>query len=53
MTDFSIASLAPAISIEEANDSSFKTIVIFSCVGLLASVCLMTFGIDISVVGLI
>jgi hypothetical protein len=48
MTDFSIASIAAAESAEGTEDSSFKTIVLFCCVGLLASLCLMTFGVDLS-----
>ncbi len=48
MTDFSIASFAPAESVE-ADDSSLKTIVLFCCAGLLASLCLTTMGIDVSV----
>jgi hypothetical protein len=31
-----------------ADDHSPKTIVLFCCVGLIASLCLMTFGIDLS-----
>jgi hypothetical protein len=31
-----------------ADDHSLKTIVLFCCVGLVASLCLMTLGIDLS-----
>ncbi len=48
MTDFSIASIAGAESTEGAEDGSFKTIVLLGCAGLVASLCLMTLGIDIS-----
>lgn len=37
--------LVPAL---RADDRSPKTIVLFCCVGLAASFCLMTFGIDLS-----
>lgn len=37
--------LVPAL---RADDRSAKTIVLFCCVGLAASFCLMTFGIDLS-----
>jgi hypothetical protein len=47
MTDFSIAAIAATQSVEDVHDGSFKTIVLFCCAGLLASLCLMTFGIDL------
>jgi hypothetical protein len=47
MTDFSIASIAAAESVDEAGDPSFKTIALFCCAGLLVSLCLMTFGVDL------
>jgi len=47
MTDFSIASIATTESVEEAGDHSFNTIVLFCCAGLLASLFLITFGIDL------
>jgi hypothetical protein len=31
-----------------ADDHSLKIIVLFCCVGLIASLCLMTFGVDLS-----
>ena len=48
MTDFSIASIAATESVEETNDHSFATIVLLCCAGLLASLCLMTLGVDLS-----
>jgi len=47
MTTVSIASMH-SVSAGRANDQSPKTIVLFCCVGLVASFCLMTFGIDMS-----
>jgi hypothetical protein len=47
MTDFSIATIATTESVEEVHNDSFSTIVLFCCTGLLASLCLMTFGIDL------
>ena len=44
MTTLSMVSMR---SVSEAQ-SSFKTISLFSCIGLVASVCLMTFGVDLS-----
>lgn len=43
MTNLSIASVARIESVEEAR----KTLALFCCIGLMASVCLMTMGIDI------
>jgi hypothetical protein len=48
MTDFSIGCIAWIDSIRETDDDSLKTTVLLSCVGLVASLCLMTFGIDLS-----
>jgi hypothetical protein len=48
MTDFSIASIAATEPVEEANDSSFKTIALLCGAGLLVSLCLMTLGIDLA-----
>jgi hypothetical protein len=48
MTDFSIGSVILIGSIRETDNDSLKTIVLFTCVGLIASLCLMTFGIDLS-----
>jgi hypothetical protein len=48
MTDFSIASIAATEPVEETADSSFKTIALLCGAGLLVSLCLMTFGIDLS-----
>jgi hypothetical protein len=47
MTDFSIATIATTESVEEVHVDSFKTIVLFCCAGLLVSIGLMTFGIDL------
>ena len=47
MTDFSITTIATTDSVEEARDVSFKTIVLFCCAGLFASLCLMTLGVDL------
>jgi hypothetical protein len=47
MTDFSIATIATTESVEEVHAGSFKTIVLFCCAGLLLSIGLMTFGIDL------
>jgi hypothetical protein len=44
MTDFAIASVA---SIVDSEESPFRTIVLFSCIGLVASLCMMSLGIDI------
>jgi hypothetical protein len=48
MTDLSLPSTATIASAENGDDHSFKTILLFSCVGLFASVCLMVAGIDFS-----
>jgi hypothetical protein len=45
MTTNSIASMH---SVRRADGQSPRTIVLFCCVGLVASFCLMTFGIDLS-----
>jgi hypothetical protein len=37
-----------SVSETQADDHSLKTIVLFSCLGLVASLCLMTFGVDLS-----
>ncbi len=47
MTDFSIATIATTDSVEEVHGDSFKTIVLLCCAGLLASLSLMTFGVDL------
>jgi hypothetical protein len=47
MTTVSIFSMG-SVSETRADDHSPKTIALFSCVGLVASLCLMTFGIDLS-----
>ncbi len=46
MTDFSIAAIATTESVEDTHDHSLKTIALFCCAGLLTSLCLMAFGID-------
>jgi len=47
MTTVSIVSMG-SVPEMRADDHSPKTIVLFCCVGLIASLCLMTFGIDLS-----
>ena len=47
MTTISIASMG-SVPETRADNHSLKTIVLFCCVGLAASLCLMTFGIDLS-----
>jgi hypothetical protein len=47
VTDFSLASIASE-SVEDADNQSFKTIVLFCGVGLIVSLCLMTLGVDLS-----
>lgn len=48
MTNLSIASFATIESVEKTDDHSIKTIALFCCVGLLASCCMMAFGVDLS-----
>jgi hypothetical protein len=47
VTDFSLASIASE-SVEDADNQSFKTIVLFCGAGLIVSLCLMTLGVDLS-----
>lgn len=47
MTDFSLASIAVVEKVREAGDHSLGSILLFSGVGLLATLALMTLGIDI------
>ena len=47
MTDLSIRAAASISSVRETESHPFKTIVIFSCVGLMVSFGLMTFGINL------
>jgi hypothetical protein len=47
MTTISITSIT-SISETRADEHPLKTIVLFCCVGLIASLCLITFGIDLS-----
>jgi hypothetical protein len=47
VTDLSLTSTATIA--EEGDDHSFKTILLLSCIGLFASVCLLALGIDLSV----
>jgi hypothetical protein len=49
VTDLSLASTATIASAEDGNDHSFKTILLLSCIGLFASVCLLALGIDFGV----
>jgi hypothetical protein len=46
MTTFSMISMR-SVSDAQADDHSLKTIAWFSCLGLVASFCLMTFGVDL------
>jgi hypothetical protein len=47
MTAISIVSMR-SVSETQADDHSLKTIAQFCCLGLVASLCLATFGIDLS-----
>jgi hypothetical protein len=47
MTDISISAAASIGSVRETENHPLKTIVIFSCVGLMVSFGLMTFGINL------
>jgi hypothetical protein len=46
MTTISIVSMRPIP--ETQADSSLPTITLFCCFGLVASLCLMSFGVDVS-----
>jgi hypothetical protein len=48
MATISIVSLH-SVTKAQADDHSPKAIALFCCLGLVASLCLMTFGIDLSV----
>lgn len=48
MTDLAIASVVRADSAATAGEQSAKTIAFFTCMGLMASICVMTLGIDLS-----
>jgi hypothetical protein len=47
MTTLSMVSMR-SVSKARANDHSLKAIMLFSCLGLAASFCLMTLGVDLS-----
>ena len=47
MTDFSMDTVVSIGSVRETEDHPLKTIVLFSCVGLIASLCLIMLGIDL------
>jgi hypothetical protein len=47
VTDFSIGTVVSTSSVCETEDHPLKTIVLFSCAGLIASLCLMMFGVDL------
>jgi hypothetical protein len=47
MTTLSMVSMR-SVSETQADGHSLKTIVLVSCLGLVASLCLMTFGVDLS-----
>jgi hypothetical protein len=49
VTDLSLTSTATIASAEVGDDHSFKTILLLSCIGLFASVCLLALGIDFGV----
>jgi hypothetical protein len=51
MNSISIAA-ERSISAATASDQSLKAIVLLSCLGLLASVCMMALGLDVSAGGL-
>ena len=48
MIDYSVASIVSIGSVEEADEHPLKSIVLLSCTGLIVSVCLIAFGIDLS-----
>jgi hypothetical protein len=48
MTTISIVSMR-SFHETRADDHSCKTVALFCCLGLVASLCLMTFGVDLSV----
>jgi len=48
MTNLAIASATRIESAKEAGEQSVKTIAFFTCFGLMMSLCVMTFGIDLS-----
>jgi hypothetical protein len=50
MTTISTVAITSITSVSETrtDDHPLKTIVLFCCVGLIASLCLITFGIDLS-----
>jgi hypothetical protein len=47
MATLSIVSMS-SVSEAKADDHSLKSIVLLCCLGLIASLCLMTFGVDLS-----
>jgi hypothetical protein len=47
MTDFSMDTVVSIASVRETEDQPLTAIVLFSCVGLVASLCLTMFGIDL------
>jgi hypothetical protein len=47
MSDFSMETVVSIGSVRETEGHPLKTIVIFSCVGLIVSLGLMTFGVDL------
>jgi hypothetical protein len=48
MTNYSVASIVLIGLVEEADEHPLRSIVLFSCAGLIASICLMAFGVDLS-----
>ncbi|WP_298256364.1 hypothetical protein [Bradyrhizobium sp.] len=48
MTNLAIASVIRVESVKQAGERSAKTIALFTCFGLMASLCVMTLGVDLS-----
>ena len=48
MTNLAIASALRVKSAANAGDPSAMTVALFTCMGLMASLCVTTFGIDLS-----
>ena len=47
VTDFSVASVVPTRLVGDIEEQALKIISLLSCVGLNASFCLMTYGVDL------
>jgi hypothetical protein len=48
MTDFSLGTVVSIGLVREAEDHPLKSVVLFSAVGLVVSLCLMALGVDLS-----